>query len=638
MSDLKINLQEILQDKNTNLLPENLKAGVTCLGVEGTAQTGIDTSDADATPEDITINKTAYVNGQKITGTLPLFPNTRTFTVDNAGVTDNTENSTLELTTINTLKQTLDSNLNMKFSAPYSDIVTAIGLTTDKLVQGNTILGVEGTFTSDGVKLFETVEEMEVDSTAQEGDLALVYKEDIQNMTANTQTQYITFPETVVLPEAITSGRYIMLQSVEGSNRYNIILNSGNFEFQGQYGSGRIRVQYSSEDGITYNRFMFTGDSSDLTNPVDLGTVVELDDTQGEWNDSFGYFMQIDKTIFNGLYKYDGVNYNIAANQYTLISSNQLLPDISAYGKNGNVTGDGSIETPDNTFADIPTQLYHNIQQKYNNMEPRVLTDEDKEIDDNIYIIPTKSDGTVLLDTSQVTNMNSMFNGCSNLTEVPTLNTSQATDMSYMFSSCSNLTKVSLLDTADVTNMYSMFYNCTSLTTIPQLDTSKVTSMGYMFYNCTSLTTIPQLDTSKVTDMNRMFQGCTSLTTIPLLDTSAVTGMTYMFDNCTSLTTIPQLDTSAVTNMYGMFYNCTSLTTIPQLDTSKVTSMTYMFDNCTSLTDDSLNNILAMLTNATAYTRTKTLKYIGLSKTQATTCTTLSNWAACEAAGWTTGY
>ena len=66
--------------------------------------------------------------------------------------------------------------------------------------------------------------------------------------------------------------------------------------------------------------------------------------------------------------------------------------------------------------------------------------------------------------------------------------------------------------------------------------------------------------------------------------------------------------------------------------------MTYMFDNCTSLTDDSLNNILAMLTNATAYTRTKTLKYIGLSKTQATTCTTLSNWAACEAAGWTTGY
>ena len=459
------------------------------------------------------------------------------------------------------------------------------------------IFDVTGTYegsgsSTTGVKLFETEEEMRADSTAQEGDLALVYKEDIQNMTANTQTQYIIFPETVVLPEAITSGRYIMLQSVEDSNRYNIILNSGNFDFQGQYGSGRIRVQYSSEDGITYNRFMFTGDSSDLTNPVDLGTVVELDDTQGEWNDSFGYFMQIDKTIFNGLYKYDGVNYNIAANQYTLISSNQLLPDISAYGKNGNVTGDGSIETPDNTFADIPTQLYYNIQQKYNNMEPRVLTDEDKEIDDNIYIIPTKSDGTVLLDTSQVTNMNSMFNGCSNLTEVPTLNTSQATDMSYMFSSCSNLTKVSLLDTADVTNMNSMFKGCSKLIDVPELNTSKVTGIG----------------------------------------------MQYMFQGCTSLTTIPLLNTSKVTTMRSMFYGCTSLTTIPLLNTSAVTSMNDMFSSCTSLSNDSLNNILAMLTNAIAYTGTKTLKYIGLSETQATTCTTLSNWSACGAAGWTTGY
>lgn len=38
MSDLKTNLQEILQDKNTNLLPENLKAGITCLGVDGTLE------------------------------------------------------------------------------------------------------------------------------------------------------------------------------------------------------------------------------------------------------------------------------------------------------------------------------------------------------------------------------------------------------------------------------------------------------------------------------------------------------------------------------------------------------------------------------------------------------------------------
>lgn len=35
-NELQTKLDAILQDKNTNLLPENLKAGVTCLGVNGT--------------------------------------------------------------------------------------------------------------------------------------------------------------------------------------------------------------------------------------------------------------------------------------------------------------------------------------------------------------------------------------------------------------------------------------------------------------------------------------------------------------------------------------------------------------------------------------------------------------------------
>ena len=87
-----------------------------------------------------------------------------------------------------------------------------------------------------------------------------------------------------------------------------------------------------------------------------------------------------------------------------------------------------------------------------------------------------------------------------------------------------------------------------------------------------------------------------------------------------------------------MFSNCKSLTTIPLLNTSNVTNMSSMFYGCDSLTNDSLNNILAMLTNATSYVSTKTLAYVGLSSEQASTCTTLSNWSVCEEAGWTTGY
>lgn len=145
MSDLETNLEQILQEKETKIIPENIKKDVQIFEIVGTYE-GLDTSDANAVAEDITMNKTAYVNGQKITGTLPLFPNSRTFTVDNAGVADNIEDSELELTTINTTKQILDSNLNMKFSANYSDVATAIGLTPDKIKFGETILGITGTY------------------------------------------------------------------------------------------------------------------------------------------------------------------------------------------------------------------------------------------------------------------------------------------------------------------------------------------------------------------------------------------------------------------------------------------------------------------------------------------------------------
>lgn len=119
-----------------------------------------------------------------------------------------------------------------------------------------------------------------------------------------------------------------------------------------------------------------------------------------------------------------------------------------------------------------------------------------------------------MFDTSNVTNMGSMFSSCTNLITIPLLNTSNVTNMSYMFNYCTNLMNIPLLDTLNVTNMSYMFSNCTNLTTIPLLDTSNVTNMYYMFYNCTNLTTIPLLDTSNVTNMSYMFNFCKNLTTI----------------------------------------------------------------------------------------------------------------------------
>ena len=213
MSDLKINLQEILQDKNTNLKPENLKQGVTCLGVEGTMQSGIDTSDANAVAEDISINKTAYVNGQKITGTLPLFPNTRTFTVSNAGVTNNTEDSTLDLTTINTTKQILDSNVSMNFNADYSDVATAIGLTADKITSGNTILGIEGTVDPEGVQISDYF-----NTTPEDGQSLLKAYPDTIDCSKLTMFNFYDEFQNTYVPNLINTENIIGLNGIANSS------------------------------------------------------------------------------------------------------------------------------------------------------------------------------------------------------------------------------------------------------------------------------------------------------------------------------------------------------------------------------------------------------------------------------------
>ena len=52
----------------SSLVASYIKKGITIGGITGTLET-LDTNDATATPEDIALGKTAYVKGEKITGT-----------------------------------------------------------------------------------------------------------------------------------------------------------------------------------------------------------------------------------------------------------------------------------------------------------------------------------------------------------------------------------------------------------------------------------------------------------------------------------------------------------------------------------------------------------------------------------------
>ena len=171
------------------------------------------------------------------------------------------------------------------------------------LKKGVTLLGVEGNLEAGGsaevpVKLFETQEEMQADPTAKEGDLAIVYGSKVQNATVDSKFQIATFPDTVVLNTAITDSIEVRYRAVDSSKPFDCMggLSSSGFGMNCYTESEEIRIQYTSEDGITYTRTDTTG------NPVDFGTEIYYMMPE-MWNDAIGKFIQASGMCFEGFFK-----------------------------------------------------------------------------------------------------------------------------------------------------------------------------------------------------------------------------------------------------------------------------------------------------------------------------------------------
>lgn len=202
------------------------------------------------------------------------------------------------------------------------------------------------------------------------------------------------------------------------------------------------------------------------------------------------------------------------------------------------------------------------------------------------------------LNTSEVENMGSMFEGSTNLR---TINLpkgfigSNVTDLNGMFRGCASLTELDLSgsNAEKVKNMGSMFYGCVALSNLnlSGFKTGSLTDMQYLFSSCQSLESLDLsgFNTENVTSMVSMFSQCSSLRSLDLssFNTSKVIGMNLMFYNCTNLESIDlsSFETENLQQMPHMFYSCTKLETLDlsSFATPNMTSMLSAFQYCKNL-------------------------------------------------------
>ena len=250
-------------------------------------------------------------------------------------------------------------------------------------------------------------------------------------------------------------------------------------------------------------------------------------------------------------------------------------------------------------------------------------------------------EGLEHLNTSQVTEMSSMFLNCQSLTslDLTSFDTSQVMEMKEMFCGCGSLTTIYCNLSWSARHSDDMFSGCNSLrgaATNVGYDVSMANpETGYFTKNvllqedeayvhlsadkktltfyfdreryvrrcCECLPSevaskeeitqividesfrnvVPKITASWFED----FSAVTEIRGLDNLNTSEVTDMSRMFAGCSALRSldVSRFDTSQVTGMSSMFSGCASLTELDLyfFDTAKVTDMHAMFSGCAKL-------------------------------------------------------
>lgn len=199
------------------------------------------------------------------------------------------------------------------------------------------------------------------------------------------------------------------------------------------------------------------------------------------------------------------------------------------------------------------------------------------------------------------TDLNQMFYGCYNLTEVRNISISTVSAISGMFSNCNNLVHVDDFEIKPGSGINEMFYS-TKISRIPILNPEVASTADYAFYQCQMLSDISRIQNidlawTSFVQVVGQYNLLTELSNIRLINSTSlhVTNAQFLsihsiyapkikgiqITNCNNLTTINDIYAPEATSL--LFRSNPALTTVTNLNTAPITSMSDAFAGCTSL-------------------------------------------------------
>lgn len=204
----------------------------------------------------------------------------------------------------------------------------------------------------------------------------------------------------------------------------------------------------------------------------------------------------------------------------------------------------------------------------------------------------TGTDYSILdgLDTSKVENFERMFDGNSNMTDLPTLNYENATNLDYFCVNTKSLNNAVITLKKPTSLYYGFYINNANTGTQPSLNirinnSEYITNARSLFYQrrINNINDNNTLNLENCTLAGSMFKNAYFAgdnKTVTLLNTQNLTEVTGLFNSSQTLEGINELDFISVTNCSSVFYMCQSIKGIYLKNTQNVTNFTMAFYLC----------------------------------------------------------